>query len=202
MTELSRIVLASNNPGKLKEFAALFAPLNIELLPQSQFGVPEADEPYVTFIENALGKARHASEHTGLPALADDSGLIVPALDGAPGVLSARYATLFGQSRSDANNNQCLQAQLKGISDRAAAYIAVLVLVRHPKDPAPIIAQALWHGEIIDQAMGEHGFGYDPYFWVPAYQQTAAQMAPELKNRISHRGQALQALCQQLASTT
>lgn len=194
LSKLNQIVLASNNPGKLKEFAALFDQYNIKITPQGELNVTECDEPYHTFVENALKKARHASQQTGLSAVADDSGIVVTALNGAPGVLSARYATLFGEEKSDANNNACLLRELQKHEDKSAAYIAVLVFVRHADDPAPLIAQAWWRGEVQEEPKGEHGFGYDPHFYVPDYQQTAAEMSPELKNSLSHRAMALKKL--------
>lgn len=189
-----KVVLASNNQGKLKEFKALFEPLGIELVPQGELAVPEAEEPFGTFVENALAKARHASKYTGLPAIADDSGLTVNALAGAPGVLSARYATLFGEEKSDQNNNLRLLKQLENETDRSAAYIALLVFVRSAADPCPIIAQGVWKGEIAMQAAGSNGFGYDPYFYLPELGCTAAELAPEVKNRQSHRAIALKKL--------
>jgi XTP/dITP diphosphohydrolase len=189
-----KVVLASNNQGKLKEFKALFEPLGIELVPQGELAVPEAEEPFDTFVENALAKARHASKYTGLPAIADDSGLTVNALAGAPGVLSARYATLFGEEKSDQNNNLRLLKQLENETDRSAAYIALLVFVRSAADPCPIIAQGVWKGEIAMQAAGSNGFGYDPYFYLPELGCTAAELAPEVKNRQSHRAIALKKL--------
>lgn len=189
-----KVVLASNNQGKLKEFKALFEPLGITLVPQGELGVPEAEEPFDTFVENALAKARHASKCTGLPAIADDSGLTVNALGGAPGVLSARYATLFGEEKSDQNNNLRLLKELANQSDRSAAYIALLVFVRSEADPCPIIAQGVWKGEIATQAAGSNGFGYDPYFYLPELGCTAAELAPEVKNRQSHRAIALKKL--------
>ncbi|NLY34870.1 MAG: RdgB/HAM1 family non-canonical purine NTP pyrophosphatase [Alcaligenaceae bacterium] len=193
-----KVVLASNNQGKLKEFKALFAPLGIELVPQGELGVPEAEEPFDTFVENALAKARHASKYTGLPAIADDSGLTVKALGGAPGVLSARYATLFGEEKSDQNNNLRLLKELANKNDRSAAYIALLVFVRSETDPCPIIAQGVWKGQIATQAAGNHGFGYDPYFYLPELGCTAAELAPEVKNRQSHRAIALKKLLAEL----
>lgn len=189
-----KVVLASNNQGKLKEFKALFEPLGIELVPQGELAVPEAEEPFDTFVENALAKARHASKYTGLPAIADDSGLTVNALAGAPGVLSARYATLFGEEKSDQNNNLRLLKQLENETDRSAAYIALLVFVRSAADPCPIIAQGVWKGEIAMQAAGSNGFGYDPYFYLPELGCTVAELAPEVKNRQSHRAIALKKL--------
>jgi len=192
---LSRLVLASNNAGKLREFAALLAPLGIEVLPQAQFGVPEAEEPHCTFLENALAKARHASLLTGLPALADDSGICVPALGGAPGVQSARYA---GEPRSDERNNLRLIADLASQSDHHAYYYCILVLVRHAADPQPLVAEGIWHGRVVDTPQGEGGFGYDPYFYLPEQGCSAAQLSAAEKNRISHRGQALAALTARL----
>ena len=164
---LGRIVLASNNAGKLREFAALFGTAGIELIPQGALNVPEAEEPHPTFVENALTKARHASKLTGLPAIADDSGLCVRALRGAPGVYSARYAQLAGGEKSDAANNARLVEQLNGVSDRRAYYFCVLALVRHADDPEPLIAEGRWHGEMLDAPRGANGFGYDPYFFCP-----------------------------------
>jgi len=198
---LGRVVLASNNPGKLREFSALFAPLGIELVPQGELGVPEAEEPHVTFVENALAKARHASQLTGLPALADDSGLCVAALGGAPGVYSARYAQLDnpGAARSDAANNALLVDKLVGVADRRAWYVALLVLVRAHDDPRPLIGEGLWHGQIVDAPRGAHGFGYDPYFLLPDLGRTAAELDPAEKNRVSHRARALGQLLDKLA---
>jgi XTP/dITP diphosphohydrolase len=186
-----RIVLASNNAGKLKEFSALFTPLGISLVPQGELGVPECDEPHHTFLENALEKARHASRVTGLPALADDSGICVEALGGAPGVYSARFA---GEPKSDLRNNALLVEKLANQSNRRAWYTCVLVLVRHPDDPHPIVADGIWLGEVVDSPCGEHGFGYDPHFFLPEYSLTAAQIEPALKNTVSHRAKALQQL--------
>jgi XTP/dITP diphosphohydrolase len=191
MTALTKLVIASNNPGKLKEIGALLAPLSIEIVSQSDYNAGEADEPFDTFIENALTKARHASRCSGLPALADDSGICVNALGGAPGVNSARYA---GEPKSDARNNQKLIEALKNQTDRRAYYYCVIVLVRHPGDPQPIIVDGSWHGEIIDQPRGTGGFGYDPYFLLPEFGKTAAELTAEQKNKISHRGQALEKL--------
>ena len=188
---MKQLVLASNNPGKLREFATLFLPLGIELIPQSNFNVPEADEPHCTFVENALAKARHASALTGLPALADDSGICADALNGAPGVYSARFA---GEPKSDSRNNEKLVADLHGNANRRAHYVAVLVLVRNAKDPQPIIAEGEWHGEIVDLPQGDGGFGYDPHFFVSSFGKTAGQLSAEEKNRVSHRGKALEKL--------
>eukprot|EP01037_Dinobryon_pediforme_P026224 gene26224-28673_t len=168
-----KIVLASNNAGKLKEFASLLGEIGLDVHAQGEFQVPEAEEPYATFVENALTKARHAARLTGLPALADDSGVCVNALGGAPGVWSARYA---GEPKSDAANNAKLIADLAVHADKSAYYYCVLVYVRHADDPQPVIADASWHGEIVAQARGEGGFGYDPYFWLPALGKTAAEL--------------------------
>jgi len=192
---MKKLVLASNNAKKLQELTALLAPLGIEVIPQGELGVPEADEPHPTFIENALAKARHASAMTGLPALADDSGLCVAALGGAPGVHSARYA---GEPKSDARNNAKLLATLAGQADRRARFVCLLVLMRHAKDPQPILAEGEWHGEILPALRGEGGFGYDPLFLDPASGQTAAELPAELKNQRSHRGQAMQKLLERL----
>lgn len=193
-----RVVLASNNAGKLREFAALLEAAGIELIAQGELGVPEAPEPHVTFVENALAKARHASALTGLPALADDSGLCVRALQGAPGVYSARYASLAGGEKSDAANNARLVADLAGVADRRAYYFCVLVLVRHAEDPEPLIAEGRWHGEVLDEPRGAHGFGYDPYFFLPALDASAAELDPARKNALSHRALALRDLLQRL----
>ena len=195
---LRRIVLASNNAGKLREFSALFGTAGIELIPQGALNVPEAEEPHPTFVENALTKARHASKLTGLPAIADDSGLCVRALRGAPGVYSARYAQLAGGEKSDAANNARLVAQLNGVSDRRAYYFCVLALVRHADDPEPLIAEGRWHGEMLEAPRGANGFGYDPYFFLPALNATAAELEPAVKNASSHRAIALQQLFERL----
>ncbi|MDP2353609.1 MAG: RdgB/HAM1 family non-canonical purine NTP pyrophosphatase [Pseudomonadota bacterium] len=170
--------------------------MGLEAMPQAAFGVPECPEPYVTFVENCIAKARHAAAHTGLPALADDSGICVDALNGAPGVYSARYA---GDPKSDERNNQKLIEALQGQANRRAHYYCVMVYLRYADDPTPIIAEGAWHGEIIDEPRGAGGFGYDPYFLVPAFGQTGAEMSMEDKNGISHRGQALRALAEKLA---
>ena len=192
---MRRIVIASNNPGKLREFAALLAPFDFEAVPQAAYGVSEANEPHLTFIENALAKARHASAATGLPALADDSGICATALGDAPGVHSARYA---GEPRSDARNNQKLIAELKPHRDRRAFYYCALVMVMNANDPHPLIAGSEWVGEIIDTPRGSGGFGYDAYFLVPELGLTAAEMTAEAKNRLSHRGKAMQLLTERL----
>ena len=189
------LILASNNAGKLREFAALLEPLGLNVEPQGAHDVPEADEPHRTFVENALEKARHVSRLTGLPALADDSGVCVDALGGAPGVLSARYA---GEPKSDARNNARLIADLAPHADKSAYYYCVLVYVRHADDPQPIIADGRWNGTMLDQPRGEGGFGYDPYFMLPELGLTAAELPAELKNRLSHRGQALRLLVEKL----
>ena len=188
MDKLKKLVIASNNQGKLREINTLLEPLAIEAVPQSDFNAGEVDEPYATFVENALTKARHASRCSGLPALADDSGICVSALGGAPGVTSARYA---GEPRSDERNNLKLIETLKNQPNRRAYYYCVIVLVRHADDPQPIIVDGSWYGEIVDQPRGEGGFGYDPYFFLPEFGKTSAELSAEQKNRISHRGQAL-----------
>jgi len=193
---LRRLVIASGNEGKLREFRRLLSPLGIDIVAQSALGIPEADEPHVTFVENALTKARHASAHAKLPALADDSGICVRALNGAPGVQSARYA---GEPRSDARNNAKLIAALAGIADRHAHYACVLALVRHESDPEPIIAEGAWHGTIVDAPRGDGGFGYDPYFLDAASGLTAAELPLERKNELSHRGKAIRALIARLS---
>ena len=193
---MHKLILASGNLGKLRELGDMLAPLGIELHTQTSFGVTEAPEPYCTFIENALTKARHAARSTGLPALADDSGLCVNALAGAPGVLSARYA---GEPKSDQRNNLKLVAALAGSSDKSAYYYSVCVLVRHADDPQPVIADGRWNGEICSQARGEYGFGYDPHFWLPELGKTAAELLPEQKNQLSHRGKAMRSLLEKLA---
>ena len=192
---MQKLVLASNNAKKMKELNALLAPLGFEVIPQGQLGIPEAEEPHCTFVETALAKARHAAQHSGLPALADDSGLCVKALGGAPGVISARYA---GEPKSDARNNEKLLADLAGKTDRRAHFVSCLVLCRSADDPQPIIAEGEWHGEIVDQYRGDGGFGYDPLFFVPEFAQTAAELDAETKNRVSHRGRAMQKLIERL----
>jgi XTP/dITP diphosphohydrolase len=190
-----KLVVASNNPGKLREFGALLAPLGWETIPQKDLGVPECEEPHGTFVENALAKARHAAALTGLPALADDSGLCAHALGGAPGVYSARFA---GEPKSDERNNEKLVAELADKPDRRAHYVCVLVFVRHADDPQPVIAEGEWHGEIVDAPRGNGGFGYDPYFLLPEAGMTAAELDADRKNRESHRGQALVQLVERL----
>ncbi|WP_163648058.1 RdgB/HAM1 family non-canonical purine NTP pyrophosphatase [Modicisalibacter sp. 'Wilcox'] len=194
-----RLVLASGNPGKLREFQALLAPLEYRVHPQREFGVDDVEETGLTFVENALLKARHACRISGLPALADDSGLAVDALQGAPGIYSARYA---GEPRSDAANNRKLIEALAEVPEgqRTARYWCVLVWLRHEHDPVPRIVQASWRGEILAQPRGEGGFGYDPLFWLPEQGLTAAELDAAEKNRLSHRGRALRTLVESLGS--
>jgi XTP/dITP diphosphohydrolase len=193
---MKKIVIASNSAGKLREFAELLKNFDFLAIPQSELGVSEADEPFATFIENALAKARHASRVTGLPALADDSGICVPVLGGAPGVYSARFA---GEPRSDTHNNEKLVAAMQGIEDRRAFYYAALVFVQHADDPHPIIADGAWHGEIVADARGNGGFGYDPHFFLPQYGCTSAELPADVKIRESHRGIAMRELAKKLA---
>lgn len=188
---MREIVIASGNAGKLAEIEAILKPLGWQGVPQSAYKVPEAEEPYPTFVENALAKARNAALHSGQAALADDSGICVHALQGAPGVLSARYA---GEPRSDARNNEKLVAALNGQHDRTAYYYAALVLVRHANDPQPLIAEGRWAGEVLETPRGEGGFGYDPYFFLPDLGRTAAELSAYEKNLVSHRGKALRRL--------
>jgi XTP/dITP diphosphohydrolase len=195
MITIPRLVLASSNEGKLREFRRLLAPLAIDVIAQAELGIPEADEPHMTFVENALAKARHASAHAKLPALADDSGLCVRALGGAPGVQSARYA---GEPRSDARNNARLVADLAGVGDRRAHYCCVLVLVHGAYDPEPLIAEGRWHGSIVDAPRGSGGFGYDPHFVDATTGLTGAELPLERKNGLSHRGQAMRTLLARL----
>ncbi len=194
---LSRLVLASGNAGKLREFRRLLAPLGIDVIAQADLRIEETDEPHSTFVENALAKARHASAHAKLPALADDSGVCVRALDGAPGVLSARYA---GEPKSDARNNAKLIAALSAVADRRAHYACVLALMRHAEDPEPIITEGTWHGTIIDVPRGSGGFGYDPHFLDIATGLTGAELPLERKNELSHRGKAIRALIARLSA--
>jgi XTP/dITP diphosphohydrolase len=199
---VKQLVLASNNPGKLREIRALLARLALEVLPQAALGVAEAEEPHETFLENALAKARHASRVCGLPALADDSGLCVAALGGEPGVHSAYYAGREGDREArDARNNARLLAALAPHTERSAHYTCVVVLVRGPCDPEPLVAEARWHGSIATAPRGANGFGYDPLFLLPERGRTAAELAPEEKNRISHRGLALSRLLERLQET-
>jgi XTP/dITP diphosphohydrolase len=195
---MHNIVLASNNAGKLAEFSALLGALDMNVVPQGQLGISEAEEPHPTFLENALAKARHASQLSGLPALADDSGICVDALGGAPGVFSARYAQLAGGEKSDTANNHYLLQQLAEYSNRNAHYYCVLVYLRHANDPQPLIAEGFWHGEVATVPRGEGGFGYDPYFFIPSLGKTAAELDKAEKNRVSHRAQAMQVLLARL----
>ena len=183
-----KVVLASNNAGKLREFSRLLAPMNYEVIPQGQLNVPSAEEPFFTFLENCLAKARHAARITGLPAIADDSGICAEALGGAPGVFSARFA---GEPCDDQRNNELLVEKLQGQTNRRAHYTCVLVAVRHADDPEPIVAEGRWYGEIIDAPRGTGGFGYDPVFVPEGEELTFAEMSPEAKNAISHRGRAM-----------
>ena len=193
------MVLATGNPGKLREFRALCEPLGISIVAQSELGISEAAEPHCTFVENALAKARHASRASRLPALADDSGICVDALGGAPGVRSARYADGDGtRGDQDVRNNAKLIAALQNEKNRRAHYTAVIVLVRHAGDPEPLITEGRWYGEIIDAPQGDGGFGYDPYFYLPEIKQTAAQLDATHKNKISHRGLAMARLAELL----
>jgi XTP/dITP diphosphohydrolase len=190
-----RLILASNNAGKLKEFNELLSTVGFSVHAQGEFGVPEADEPFHTFVENALQKARHASRLTGLPALADDSGVCVNALGGAPGVYSARYA---GEPKSDARNSEKMIADLAAHDDKSAYYYCVLVFVRHADDPQPVIADGRWNGEMVATPRGNGGFGYDPHFFIPSLGKCAAELTSDEKNAMSHRGQALRALVEKL----
>ena len=189
------VVIASNNAGKLREISRLLSPLGFNVMPQSQYNIPEAEEPHPTFIENCIAKARHAARLTGVAAIADDSGICVTALGGAPGIHSARYA---GSPKSDQRNNAKLVAALTGIAQRDAYYYCVLVYLRHADDPQPLIAEGRWHGEIIDDARGSDGFGYDPHFFIPELGKTAAELDAGEKDALSHRGQALTHLVEQL----
>lgn len=190
---MSTIVLASNNPGKVREFNALLADHHIEVVPQSQFGVAEADETGLSFVENAILKARNAAAHTGLPAIADDSGLEVDALNGAPGIYSARYA---GIGAGDRANLEKLLADLKDVPEaqRTARFQCLMVYMRHANDPTPLICQGTWEGRILFEPRGSQGFGYDPVFFVPTHDCSSAELPPEVKNALSHRGQALRKL--------
>lgn len=193
---MNKLVIASNNAGKLHEFERMLAPLGIEVLTQSQLGISEAEEPHCTFVENALAKARHVSRASGLPALADDSGICVDALGGAPGVLSARYAG--DNPKSDRRNNDKLLQDMQGVADRRAHYYCVLVLVRHADDPQPIIAEGEWHGEIAHEERGDGGFGYDPMFWLPELGRMSAELSHDEKAQYSHRAKALKVLLEKL----
>ena len=200
-TPSNKVVIASSNPGKLREFNHLLDSCGLQAIPQNEYNVPDIPETGLSFVENALLKARNAAEHTGLPSLADDSGIEVDALDGAPGIYSARYS---GANANDDSNNQKLLAELKGIpeSERTARYQCLIVYMRSATDPTPLICQGTWEGQIIDQAQGDNGFGYDPIFWLPKYQCTSAQLAVVEKNRISHRALAMQELLQRMQKIT
>lgn len=192
----TRIVLASNNRGKLAELQALFAPLGVALVAQGELGVPEAEEPFRTFLENALAKARNAARHTGLPAVADDAGLCVDAFGGLPGVDTAYYATKFGYPKGDDHNVTALLEQMRGVDDRRAALVSTLVAVRSPEDPEPLVAVGRAAGLIAREPAGEHGFGFDPVMFIPSFGCTFAQLPPEVKNVHSHRGQAARQMAQ------
>ena len=203
---MNKIVIASNNPGKLREFREMLAPLGIEIVPQAALGIPETDEPHATFVENALAKARHASRLSGMPTFADDSGICVAALGGEPGVHSARFANdapagaCRERDEQDRRNNAKLIGMLKDVADRRAHYYCVIVLTRRADDPEPLIVEGRWHGEVIDTPRGTNGFGYDPHFYLPEFRRTAAELASEEKNAVSHRGKALAALIARLRS--
>ena len=201
-----KIVLASGNKGKVREFVTMFKDLGLNIVPQSELGVGDVPETGTTFVENAIIKARHAAEITGMPAIADDSGIEVDYLNGAPGIYSARYSTLegckdYGTGDTDKNNNLKLLDELKDVDDealRTARYQCILVYMRHAADPTPIICQAAWEGFIMKEQVGDNGFGYDPLFWVPEYNMSSAQLDPAVKNQISHRGKALRLLHNEL----
>jgi XTP/dITP diphosphohydrolase len=200
---MKQLVVASSNPGKLRELSELLAPLGLEIVAQTELGIADAEEPHFSFVENALAKARHASREARLPALADDSGICVAALGGEPGVHSARFAggparPDAGREEQDQRNNRKLLALLKDKKDRSAHYACVMVLVRHAEDPEPVIAEGRWLGEVIDTPRGANGFGYDPYFHLPELGKTAAELDPEQKNALSHRGKALRLLIAKL----
>ena len=191
-----KLVLASNNAGKLAELQAMFAPLGVVLVKQADLGVPEADEPYRTFVENALAKARNAAQHSGLPAVADDAGLCVDAFGGLPGVDTAYYATQFGYEKGDDNNVKALLEQMELVGHRRAALVSTLVAVRSPEDPEPLIAVGRAVGEIAREPVGRNGFGFDPVMFIPAFGRTFAELPPDVKNAHSHRGQAAQQMLQ------
>lgn len=193
-----KIVLASNNRGKLAELQAMFAPLGVELVRQADLGVGEAEEPFHTFVENALAKARFASAHTGLPALADDAGLCVQAFGGQPGVQTAYYATRFGYDKGDDNNVRALLEQMQGMADRRATMVSTLVAVRHPEDPEPLIAVGRVSGQIATERRGTGGFGFDPVMFIPAFGKTFAELPTDVKNAHSHRGRAAQQMLAQM----
>ena len=194
---MKKLVIASSNPGKLREFRQILAPLGYDIVPQSELGISDAEEPHATFVENALAKARHASRLSGLPAFSDDSGICVAALGGKPGVRSSRFAAdepLATRETQDERNNRKLVEDLAGVTDRRAHYYCVIVLVRCEDDSEPLIVEGRWHGKVVDEPRGVHGFGYDPHFFLPELGWTAAELDPETKNRLSHRGQALRQL--------
>ena len=193
-----KLVLASNNAGKLAELQTLFAPLGVELVRQAALGISEADEPFKTFVENALAKARHAAQHSGLPAMADDAGLCVDAFDGLPGVDTAYYATQFGYPKGDDNNVTALLHNMQGQTNRRAALVSTLVAVRHAADPEPLISVGRAMGQITQAPVGEQGFGFDPVMFIPELGKTFAQLAPEVKNAHSHRGKAAQEMLRQM----
>ena len=196
-----RVVLASSNAGKVREFGQILTELDMSVAPQSEFGVPDAEETGLTFVENALLKARNAASHTGLAAIADDSGIEVDALNGAPGIYSARYS---GKGATDADNLRKLLEALRDVPDaeRGARFVCLIVYLRHAGDPTPVIAQGIWEGRILREPRGSGGFGYDPVFWVPTHQCTSAELPAEVKNALSHRGQALRALVSALQSAS
>ena len=191
---MDRVVLASNNPGKLLELQDLLAPLGLQLIKQGDLAIPEAAEPFRTFVENALAKARHAAQHSGLPAIADDAGICVDAFGGLPGVDTAYYATQFGYAKSDANNVRALLEQMQGLDNRRAAMVSTLVALRTPEDPEPLIAVGRVVGQITREPVGNNGFGFDPIMWLPEFGQTFAQLPTEVKNAHSHRGRAAQVM--------
>ena len=190
---MKKIVLASSNPGKVREINQLLADLDLQVQPQSEYGVEDAEETGLTFVENAILKARNAAQHTGLPAIADDSGIEVDALNGAPGIYSARFA---GAGASDQDNLEKLLTDMQGIAEagRSARFQCLLVYLRHATDPTPLICQGTWEGRILAEPRGEHGFGYDPVFYVPTHDCSSAELPPQVKNALSHRGQALRKL--------
>ncbi len=194
VANMHKLVLASNNAGKLAELQAMFAPLGVELVKQGDLNIPEAPEPHRTFVENALAKARHAAALSGLPAMADDAGMCVDAFGGLPGVDTAYYCTQFGYEKSDANNVRALLEQLQGVANRRAAMVSTLVAVRGPEDPEPLIATGRVAGLIAQEPVGSGGFGFDPIMWVPEFGQTFAQLPLEVKNANSHRGRAARAM--------
>lgn len=191
---MDRVVLASNNPGKLLELQDLLAPLGLQLIKQGDLSIPEAAEPFKTFVENALAKARHSAQHSGLPAIADDAGICVDAFGGLPGVDTAYYATQFGYAKSDANNVRALLEQMQGLDNRRAAMVSTLVALRTPEDPEPLIAVGRVVGQITREPVGTNGFGFDPIMWLPEFGQTFAQLPTEVKNAHSHRGRAAQVM--------